>query len=748
LTWNPGEMVLLATRQMDKYLEGQRMKARFIDYGFWRWVRTGKNPPKNWRPIDQPIAQTYGAPQYNIYSAFDQNVMDGLVAIADRLGIDHARLAKIGRGSKTWGLADLQRNKIFTRFGGPESVVAHEIGHILPNKIPELNRLVNDPAYLAEITALAAERHNFIRAIPTTQTFSEYVQKPAERLAVMLEALVHAPDIFATKAPNLYAKYTQLLAAHPVARELLQVKPSLTLGSEKTVIKGMVTKMGQWYAPPDVARIINNYYAPGLQGKPVYDAVRGMGNMLNAAQLGLSLFHFMFVIGEASMSTAALGMKQIMDAMTGAASPKYIGTGLKNIGEVLTVFGPAIRAFKSGRNLMKEAFVGGSTGRQTQELLQAVIESGGAAKMEDFWRTNADKQLVTLSQQARTYFKSGEKMKGVDASTRALLKAMPAFFEVTSRPVLDYFVPRLKLGVAGKLMEYELARMPESVRNIDLLRQERLAKVWDSVDNRIGQIVYNNLFWQRSLKDIGLMMTRSLGWNLGTYREIIGGTIPDLFNLGRGLTHMAFHKDAIPYNREFTHRTAYAMSLVWVTALYGGMLHLALTGDLPETPKDYFFPRTGAKNNDGSDARLSLPTYYKDISHYGKDTWGTLKGKINPLFPFVLQMLEGKDYFGALIHDYSQDEFSENPMLSKFYDYMLFTAEQFKPLTLRNLEIAAEQRDPTGPLSLFGLTPAPRYITRDPQMEKALQLRRDLPAIRRSRSHEARDANRPSWFMD
>jgi hypothetical protein len=50
-----------------------------------------------------------------------------------------------------------------------------------------------------------------------------------------------------------------------------------------------------------------------------------------------------------------------------------------------------------------------------------------------------------------------------------------------------------------------------------------VGRAWDSVDNRLGQLVYDNLFWHNMTKDLGLVATRSLGWNLGTIRELAGG---------------------------------------------------------------------------------------------------------------------------------------------------------------------------------------------------------------------------------
>jgi hypothetical protein len=41
-----------------------------------------------------------------------------------------------------------------------------------------------------------------------------------------------------------------------------------------------------------------------------------------------------------------------------------------------------------------------------------------------------------------------------------------------------------------------------------------MRKVWDSVDNRMGQMVYDNLFYERAVKDIALITFRAYGWQL------------------------------------------------------------------------------------------------------------------------------------------------------------------------------------------------------------------------------------------
>jgi hypothetical protein len=63
---------------------------------------------------------------------------------------------------------------------------------------------------------------------------------------------------------------------------------------------------------------------------------------------------------------------------------------------------------------------------------------------------------------------------------------------------------------------------------------DALAKIWDSIDNRFGQLVYDNLFWHKYTKDLALLTVRLPGWNVGDIREIAGGTVDTMKYLGIG----------------------------------------------------------------------------------------------------------------------------------------------------------------------------------------------------------------------
>ena len=228
---------------------------------------------------------------------------------------------------------------------------------------------------------------------------------------------------------------------------------------------------------------------------------------------------------------------------------------------------------------------------------------------------------------------------------------------------------------------------------------------------------------------------RSVGWNLGTFREL-GGGVMDAKDLLTG--------------SEMSHRTAYVVALPLLAGLYGAAVQYAYTGEGPREMKDLYFPRTGRIRPDGSEDRVSLPTYMKDVYAYGEDVssfvkYGTnplqtLENKAHPLISTISQMLNNADFYGGTIRNPAA------PITMQVEDEANYLLKQIEPFSLRNYQQQAKLRgaEPsvgdyvTSP-SMFGVVPSPGYITKS-EAEKeseAVSKLRD-PLIRKFRQ-EVRD---------
>jgi hypothetical protein len=296
-----------------------------------------------------------------------------------------------------------------------------------------------------------------------------------------------------------------------------------------------------------------------------------------------------------------------------------------------------------------------------------------------------------------------------------VMKALPRLMDVINKPIFEYLVPRQKLGVFFDMAKDAIDHEPEmSIER----KREVMGKLWDSVDNRMGELVYDNVFWNRALKDSLMVATRSVGWNLGTFREIGGGVkdITKVKELG-GLSD----------------RTSYIFALTFMSAIVGALTQYLYTGKGPSEPKDLFFPKTGKARPDGTEDRLSLPTYMKDIAEYGHDITGflkygdnpfnTIQNKMHPLLSTVGQIITNKDFFGGAIRSPGD---TKTQQAMDYADYML---KQMTPFGVRNYIQQSKVKDvePTimGYLSspqMIGITPAPGYMTKTPEQLESSQI--------------------------
>jgi hypothetical protein len=277
--------------------------------------------------------------------------------------------------------------------------------------------------------------------------------------------------------------------------------------------------------------------------------------------------------------------------------------------------------------------------------------------------------------------------------------------------MMEFYVPRLKVAAAARLGADGLSRLGPSASYDD--RVATLQRGWDSADNRFGQLVYDNLFWNRKFKDFLMTAVRSVGWNLGTVREL-GGAPFDLLKAGSRLK---------AGDQVLSNKMAYALALPVLTGLWGAGLQYLLTGKGPSETKDFFYPKTGGIRPGGEEDRLALPTYMKDVYSFLSHPLSTAGHKVHPLVAATIEAINNKDFFGNQIYD-------PNKPLPGLGQY---AAKQFVPFNLRNIE--QQQQSGGGVaragLAAIGFTPAPAEIARSPAMNMAVEYAREtMPATR------------------
>lgn len=475
----------------------------------------------------------------------------------------------------------------------------------------------------------------------------------------------------------------------------------------KSPKSGMWTIGGYYFAPEPATRIINNYLSPGLSSKDWFRRARVAANVMNQFQLGWSAFHLGFTTFDAMMSNIALGTEKIVEGAT-SRKGKYIAAGLKDYAKapflaVEPLVAPITGKSRSFSNQIFDEWMKPGTHPNVAPIVEYAKAAGARVQLDPFYKT-------AIWRQVRQAYNAGKPIT-------AALKVPFALNELAAKPIMEYAVPRQKIAAFARLAEFEMSRMRpgDSLRGV-------MQKAWDSVDNRMGQLVYDNLFWDKTAKELLMTMVRSVGWNLGTFRELGGG----VYDLATVLQRIQ------KGDRAFTHRMAYTLTLPMVAGMMGAVTNYLNTrgtkrpdGSIddghPQGVTDLFYPRTGQLDENGHPERISFPTYMNDVSHWVEATRNeglkgagkVLAGKAHPMIAAAGEIWQNADWRGQKIRN------EDDPAVRQLYDLATYLTSQAMPFSARYLVQDAENKARGVPPqftpgervgALVGIRPAPSYI--------------------------------------
>lgn len=467
----------------------------------------------------------------------------------------------------------------------------------------------------------------------------------------------------------------------------------------KPPFKGATTKVGEWVAMEHVANVFNNYLSPGLRDKPWFRGYLTVGNMMNQAQLGLSFFHVLNTAIDTTTGKLSIALKYLADGKVKEAA--------KEGGKAMILPLAAADNIIKGNKILQEWKKPGASGDPfIAQIVDAMKAAGGRSSMDQFYKTDLPEKMAKE-------FNRGNYLG-------ALLRAPGAATELFAKPVMEWWVPRLKMGAFMDMAKYELARLPAGASREKV--REVMGKAWDSVDNRMGELVYDNLFWNKAAKDMAMASMRSVGWNLGTVREMLGG-VKDAGQLAKKMVGVKSANKA-----EFTHRMAYLVAMPAMAAMMGGATQYVLSkaqgnneDATPKEWKDWFFPRTGELDRDGNPVRLALPTYMKDVLAYANNPVETASNKTHPLLNTIIEMLQNKDYYNTKIRN------EDDPIYKQAASLLAHFGKQFEPFSSREVRRMMDEGQTGGRqfLPLIGFVRARHDITDSPALHLAKSLVED-----------------------
>jgi N12 class adenine-specific DNA methylase/2'-5' RNA ligase len=472
---------------------------------------------------------------------------------------------------------------------------------------------------------------------------------------------------------------------------------------------------GHYYGPSEVVRLLENHLSPGLRGKvALFDLYRTAGNFLNQLQLGLSAFHFAMVGMESIVSKQALVFELIVRGQFVQAAKAQVATPIAPLLDV-------VRGHKS----LKAFYEHDANAAAIDDEIGQIVNAGGGFGWDLFEHAGAPEAFMRAFRSGVGAAKAGEMGRATGEAFRLLLQAIPAAVELTAKPIMEGWVPRLKIAAFLDLARMEMATLgPEP----DIAEVRRvLGTAWDSIDNRFGQLRYDNLFWNNALKDLGMGSLRALGWNVGSVREMFGvvpgqlrqlgitgggGGKPPTRRVNTGVDDEGEPQyEAQPESR-LHRKTAWFLAMVIAYGLAGAIYMYLRTGKRPEDLKDYFFPKNGETDRDGRPVRVSIAGYFKDLYAVMHDLPGsavtTAAHKLQPLLTMLYDILGNEDFFGNEIRS------SDDPLVQQTKDVVTFILGEAEPISLQASRSGKAATPGRKVENFFGITPAPAAVTRTP----------------------------------
>jgi N12 class adenine-specific DNA methylase len=746
--WNPIRLTLLKNTEQDRCITAWKGLESLHELKVPVYVPVRTKMPEGYRVPKDAAFAVYKSPMIDVKEAFDPKLMKGLEEIGDALGTHVATKMSLGRGKagSRWGIASEQGDEVLRRFGGPEEILAHELGHAMDTKIGLLKRLRegDEKTVDKELGRLAGLRtEGMDEDDPKADAYRKYVHRPDEQVANLIHAVVNIPDMVKEYAPETWKRLQKIGETEPAVKKLLGIQRSV-LVEERTgqVNVGGVVQAGSWALPSPIADVLDTHLTPSLlSGSKAFQGYRKASQALLMARLGWSGFHLGFTTGDVTLSRLSL------------AGTYALQGDVEGVGKALGSIPQALAGWVKDNPALKEWYAPGTQGEDMGAIIKALEMGGARARQGNAYNLGAWEEFFRDLRKAGVGVEGGALRRGADVAAhpgavaaevaRHPARSLAALIEGGSRYVLNNIVPRQKFAIAAQLAERDLrvfmketgaSSLKEALEATDPLRvKDAMAKNWDTVDDRMGQLVYDNLFINRTVRDCLHASFQSVGWNWGSVRHLGGGVKDAAKLIGRGFKpEEDVRGHALP---RVSDRLAYSIALPFFAAFIGAMIQKAYTGENPKDARDLQWPRNGRLNPDGTPQRLAPATYMKDVAAYLGGFLGanggvergvrqaatTVQHKMNPLLSMLAEAWRNEDFYGTEVRH------KDDPPAQQLLDLAKFAVGGFTPYSFQGLK--KEMKSGASLLeaspAMFGLPPAAAQVSRDPLHQALIEYQRE-----------------------
>lgn len=509
-------------------------------------------------------------------------------------------------------------------------------------------------------------------------------------------------------------------------------------------------KGGRWVVHEDAARLMDRYFSPGLFERTDFigsasRSIRLINNFYSQAQLGFSAFHVGFVTLDSITSTAALAAKEISEGVGEGDFNRVVG-GLGRLAAspaspvTLLVKGSKLKsALKkiTPEDVYKAQDALHAPGSDLDHIVQGFIRAGAIADRPDVYSAHMAEDTVEAFRNTpgrvqehlgaavgpqrgvsgNLINRPAEVIKAAAAALKGPAAAIAQAEDTMMGPIFQQLVPRMKMGVFYQHADAFFKAHPEASYE-DVSRE--MGRIWDSVENRLGEMDLDRRFWNQTYKDVALLSMRAVGWNYGTLHELGGGSMDTIRDFREFLA-----------TGKMSYRMSYIFGLSAMTGVMGAAVNYINTGQPPKEMRDYVFPA------DGHGGRYAMPTYAKDVYEFAHHPEETLANKAAPIWSTLYDVAQNKDYYGATVYDPRFPWYDFRAMKNEAE----FMGQQLEPFSISSYEKTASTHGPIEYLmspSFWGAKQAPMEYKRGPAATRALEFKRERKAVKKMHE-EGRD---------
>lgn len=494
---------------------------------------------------------------------------------------------------------------------------------------------------------------------------------------------------------------------------------------------------GRAYAPEDWARIYNNFISRGFdqvgggEYGQAYNAARRASNAITQSVLSFSGYHA-FTMAEASISNQmAKVMMELRHGKLGGAAKEAFKIPLAPIRY-------AIQGKKFKDIYLNKAM---PVSPQDKEIIDLITEAGGrmgGSKHALDYESSALGDYLSSFRRGKLraeILAQGKDIAGapVMGTVRTVASNIGRIMDTFNKPLFQHYIPAMKNAAVHENMAQFLKLNPNATQAEKLVAAR---KVVDTVDDRFGEMIHDNIFWHKTAKQTAMLAALSYSWNMGGVRAI-GGGVRDIARtaVGRG---------------EWTPKADYVVGMTINWAIMSAAYQYMKTGEGPKDVRDLAAPRTGGiDERSGEPERIIPPGIMKDVFGYYEHFGQEIMNKMNPGMRIATQSLSvlggagGSDWRGDPIlspKEEGQSTLEKAP--DWLTEYFNFVIKGMSPIQSQQLGRGPEQGSALNPLELgLGIRRAPRQFI-DPEGQSAMMDRMWWSRWNRKQRHDEAEKSR------